>query len=717
MAANGYIRIQKGAILEGVPYQRLKKRLQRSQIVLMNDPEDSRQKLMPLTALSPRAYEHWLKEEAALAFASPTPQEVPASVAAIVPASPAALLQPALPFGRVSAYQQQIDSATAAIPSAHREYVERWLDILAQVTNGTWKKYRGQPLGSIEVRNNHEFVRALAELHDVSVASIYAKLKPARLVLADPNVPQNAKWKVIAEHVRPKPRPGRSGHTFFTEPENAWMWPTVRGFYLRQAKLSMHRAHELLVQEIETKQRAWGIGHRYEKPTYWQTRTVLEQIAKTEGVLARQGEKAYSDLCAPYISRRNNLHSNELWVTDQKLFDVRVRDGGERLGRIWAVNVLDVATWRWLGGAMGPYLSSDLVMYAYAMALERAGVPTAVHMDLGKEFIGKRFLGGKFQISGEDLFGEALGLWKRLDVRIVKAIGRNPQSKIIERWHLEIDGWTHELPGWCGADTDERPEKLIAEEAAHEAWLKTGRGHSPLLRADVFIGAFLDWAENTWNRQHRGRGKYLEGMTPQEAWNTRLPAEGFRILGPDQVDFYTADRRFVKVARGGQVNLTFYGRSIEYAAPELFLLQGDEVEVLISRRNLQQVTVIYPVPGGTASCVAGVKPEFDWLPEDREELRLALRCRAALKRALKRGIEAQQMLAEARHPLELVEASVESKLLPASFGNPTPQHPETGSLEYLSGKVGRREKPRFANERAAAVLEALGEEDGNQSGK
>jgi hypothetical protein len=158
------------------------------------------------------------------------------------------------------------------------------------------------------------------------------------------------------------------------------------------------------------------------------------------------------------------------------------------------------------------------------------------------------------------------------------------------------------------------------------------------------------------------------------------------------------------------VNLTFYGRIIEYTAPELFLLQGDEVEVLISRRNLQQVTIVYGIPGGTASCVAGVKPEFDWLPEDREELRLALRCRAALKRVLKRGIEAQQMLAEARHPLELVEASVESKLLPASFGNPTPQHPETGSLEYLSGKLGRREKPRFANERAAAVLEALEEE-------
>jgi len=712
-----YLGVREAAQFERVRVDTLLTRYRRKRIVLSKDPNDSRRKLVPLTALSPRAYEAWLKEVAARAFEPRSPQVGPSQGTALVPASPAALLQPGLPFGRLSEHQQQIDSAVAAVPACHREYVERWLDIIAQVVNGTWKKYRGQPLGSIEVRNNHEFIRALAELHDISVASIYAKLKPAREIIGDVTIPREIKWKRIAEQVHPRPRPGRSGHTFFTEPENAWMWPTVRGFYLNQAKRSMRRAHALLLEEIDAKQRAWGIGHAYEKPTFWQSRTVLEKITEPVVVLAREGEKAYSDHAAPYISRRNNLHSNQLWVTDQKLFDVRLRDGGERLGRIWAVNVLDVASWRWLGGAIGPYLSSDLVMYAYAMALERAGVPAAVHMDLGKEFIGKRFLGGTFQISGEVLFGEALGLWKRLDVQIVKAIGRNPQSKTIERWHLEIDRWTHELPGWCGANPDERPEKLVAEEAAHAAWLESGRGHSPLLRADVFIRGFLGWVENAWNRGHRGRGKYLEGMTPQEVWNTRLPAEGLRTLGPDQVDFYTADRRFVKVARGGQVNLTFYGRTIEYTAPELFLLQGDEVEVLVSRRHLQQVTVIYRVPGGTASCVAGVKPEFDWLPEDREELRLALRCRAALKHALKRGIEAEQMLAQARDPLELVASSAESKLLPAEFGAPAPQHPETGSVEFVARKVARREQPRFANERAAAVLEAMGEEDGNAVGK
>ena len=81
----------------------------------------------------------------------------------------------------------------------------------------------------------------------------------------------------------------------------------------------------------------------------------------------------------------------------------------------------------------------------------------------------------------------------------------------------------------------------------------------------------------------------------------------------------------VKVTRGGQVNLRFHGQTVEYVAPELFAHQGEEVEVIVSRRSIRRVMVIYRVPGGKASCVAVAKPMNDWLPEDRDELRQALR--------------------------------------------------------------------------------------------
>jgi hypothetical protein len=601
-----------------------------------------------------------------------------------------------LPFAPLSQTGQALSTAAPlGIPAHQRGFVDKWSGIIGDCANGTWKRYQGTVFEGFAIKGSRDFVRALSHQHGISVSTIYSKLKVLREVQRDPAIPPDRKMTEFWTRILPKPKPGRSGHTFFHEAENLWMGLKLESFYLTQAKLSAKRAHELLLAEIAAKQKTARLSHLYQKPTLHQSRTYLSKIDLPTLTLARQGEKAFQDRCAPYISRRNNLRSNQVWVTDQKLYDVRLRDGGERLVRVWAVNVLDVSSWRWLGGALGPYLSGDLVMDAYAMALQRAGVPGAVHMDLGKEFTARRFA-RRMRVALN--LEEAEGMWERLGVRIVKAIGRNPQSKTIERWHREIDRWTQELPGWTGSDTKERPEKLVQEEAEHAAWLKTGKGRSPLLRVENFIGGFVDWAEGRWNAEHRSKGKYLQRMTPNEAWNTRLPEEGLRRLTPSEVDYYTADRRFVKVGRGGQVNLTFYGRTIEYVAPELFTLQGQRVEVLVSRVNPREVTVNFEIAGGWDSCTAVLKPQHDWLPKDRQELRLALRCKAAVRRAVKRGIEASHALDEADNPLELVAAVQERKALPPSFGAPA-----------LSPRP-RREKPRFANERAAAVLAVMDEE-------
>jgi len=686
--------LREAAALEGCKPEALKKRFQRAGIVGVPDPNDSRRKLYPVTVLSLPARQRFFQEQAQAALAplqAPGPPEETLQVAARRDSSPL------LPFAPPSATERALsDAAPPGIPSHLRGYVEKWSGIIGDCANGTWKKYRGAVFEGFSIASSSDFVRALARQHDIAPSTIYAKLSLLRDVKRDPAIPPERKMAEFWARILPKPRPGRSAHTFFHQQENLWMGPKLESFYLAQAKLSMKRAHQLLLAEIDSKQKVHGVGHLYQRPTLHQSRIYLKKVDLATLTLARQGEKAYQDRCAPYISRRANLSSNQLWVTDQKLFDVRLRDGGERLGRVWGVNVLDVSSWRWLGGAVGPYLSSDLVMYAYAMALERAGVPRAIHMDLGREFIGKRFLGGNFTFSDNTL-REARGLWKRLGVRVVKAIGRNPQTKTIERWHREIDRWTQEFPGWCGSNPDERPEKLAIQEAEHARWLSTGGGRTPLLRASDFIHAFIRWAEVNWNAEHRSRGKYLQDMTPNEAWNTRLPLEGLRRLSPAQVDYYTAERRVVKVARGGQVNLTFYGQTVEYTAPELFLLQGEEVEVLVGRRDPRQVTVIYPVAGGTDSCTAHLKPQHEWLPEDREELRLALRCRAALRRAIKRGIEARHALDAADNPVELVEVAGEGNPLRSDFGAPKAR------------PRPQREKPRFANERAAAVLATLEE--------
>jgi len=689
------IPLDRAAALEGLNKEALKKRLKRGSILCMKDSNHRQRRLVPVTALSPDARTAYFKQQTSSALEPLAPQPEPSASGNSGPGR-----ELFLPFAPPGQTEQALSTAAPpGIPAHQRGFTDKWSAIIGDCVNGTWKKYRGTVFEGFAIEGSRDFVRALAHQHGISVSTVYSKLEVLRQVQRDPAIPPGRKMAEFWARILPKLRPGRSGYTFFHEAENLWMGLKLQSFYLTQARLSVKRSHELLLAEIDAKQKATGLSHLYQKPTLRQSRIYLSKIDMPTDTLAREGVKAYQDRCAPYISRRNNLRSGEAWVTDQKLYDVRLRDGGERLGRIWGVNVLDVSSWRWLGGAFGPCVSSDLVMDAYAMALQRAGVPAALHIDLGKEFGGKRFNGGMKTISGEMLFEEAAGMWERLGVRVIKAIGRNPQSKTIERWHREVDRWTQELPGWCGNKPSERPEKLAQEEAEHATWLKTGRGRSPLLRAGDFMCEFFQWTEGQWNAAHRSKGKYLQGMTPNEAWNTRLPEKELRRLTPSEVDYYTADRRFVKVGRGGQVNLTFYGQTIEYVAPELFTLQGQRVEVVVSRLNPREVTVNFEIVGGWASCTAVLKPQHDWLPEDRQELKLALRCKAAVRRALKRGIEASRALNEAGNPIELVAVTQERKMLPVSFGAPAlPPRP-------------RREKTRFADERGAAVLATMDEEE------
>jgi hypothetical protein len=717
--------VKEGAEFEGVAPKTLLRRLERRRVILLVDREDSRRKLLPISALSPGAREAWLKAQISAAFQG-TRERSQETPCAENPGQAIERLQPALPFASPSPSEAARDAVVAAVPHRQRNYVDRWMEEISQNVDGNWRIYHGTLYNGRMISNRHDFILARAALHDVSLSNYYNKLRLARKILGDPAIPKANKWTAIAESLVPKPRPGRSGHDFFADerPEVAWQFPALRGFYLNQARFSIKVSFRLLLDLIETKQRAWGMGEFYPRPTEGMCRAVLAKISKPERLLAREGEEAYRNKCSPYIKRRPPEHSGDFSVTDQKVFDVLCRDSGWRLGRIWMVNFLDVASWRRLGGAYGPAVSGDMVMEAAAHMLSGGCVPGHAHMDLGKEFIGKRFNGGEFRISGERLYAEAVGLWRRLGVEPVKAIGGNPQTKIIERWHACIREFEQMFVTYTGRNPQERPPRLaLLEKQAKE--FKEGKAPPPPIpTVEQVIAAFEWWCANQWNARHRSRGRYLQGMTPDEAWNVKRPTAGFRTLTETEVEYYTADRRFVKIGRGGQVNLTIYGQTIEYIAPELFLHQGEEAEVLVSRRALGQVTVIYPVAGGTESCIARLKEELPWGSESRPEVKVRLRCINSVKGILRRSIRtigaAEGVLAEAPFlpTRALLDTMVAQQVVNPRqlFGTSAPAppplgHGEISSTEFVAERMGLRNPPRqlTSEEVADAALASLGE--------
>ena len=135
------------------------------------------------------------------------------------------------------------------------------------------------------------------------------------------------------------------------------------------------------------------------------------------------------------------------------------------------------------------------------------------------------------------------------------------------------------------------------------------------------------------------------------------------------------------------------------------------------------MTVIYPITGGTASCVATLKPQLAWLPENRDELRAAMRCKAAVHRAIRQGVKASKVALEAANPVALLE---QQKALPAKdiigpqkfFDAPVvePQHPEMGSVEYMATRHKRAGYSRsFTSEEVAREMTRMEKEDAPNS--
>jgi len=124
--------------------------------------------------------------------------------------------------------------------------------------------------------------------------------------------------------------------------------------------------------------------------------------------------------------------------------------------------------------------------------------------------------------------------------------------------------------------------------------------------------------------------------------------------------------------------------------------------------------------GGTGNCVATLKPQLAWLPENRDELRAAMRCKAAVHRAVRQGLKASRVALEAANPVELLE---QQKALPAKdiigaqkFFAPSADkplgHPEMGSLEYQAQRMGMKGHRRqlTSEEVADAFVRSLKED-------
>ena len=191
---------------EGVPPKTLLRRYERQRVILPVDPEDTRRKLIPVSLLSPTAYQAWVRADTCAALQNVNGQSTESS------SGEETAKQPPLPFAAPSQTERaMLKAVPPAIPERYQPYIDRWAMIVGDCTNGTWQKYQGQSLDGITIQSRQDYIRAQARIHGVGVSTVHQKLSILKEVNHNPDIPASQKMAEFWNRILPKNRPGRSG--------------------------------------------------------------------------------------------------------------------------------------------------------------------------------------------------------------------------------------------------------------------------------------------------------------------------------------------------------------------------------------------------------------------------------------------------------------------------------------------------------------------------
>ncbi len=190
-------------------------------------------------------------------------------------------------------------------------------------------------------------------------------------------------------------------------------------------------------------------------------------------ILAREGAHAWRAKAEPKIHRDfSDLVVGEIWVGDHREFDVFVRfsdEPGAKIARPWLTAWVDLRSRACIGWHVGVVPNSDTIALALRAGILCFGVPRELYTDNGKDYR-CHYLNGHSTVSKAVRFSDAMqaalqpGVLSHLGIASRNCTPYTPWAKPIESWFGHtFPEWEYTLPGWCGRDAKQRPEKLAAE--------------------------------------------------------------------------------------------------------------------------------------------------------------------------------------------------------------------------------------------------------------
>jgi putative transposase len=343
---------------------------------------------------------------------------------------------------------------------------------------------------------------------------------------------------------------------------------------------------------------------------------------EAQGVMAREGEKAYNDKCAPYIKRNVSLIlPGDVMVSDgHKLaFPIQHPDT-KKPARMSLIAHQDLRTRAILGWEIMPTENTAAIASSLRRSMlwlgrlvsgldDMAFVPRVMNIDNGKAYK-SHFFGGMKGKTMVDVGGA--GLYDQLMpygfVGVAYSKAYNGQEKFIERFWRDTSDLERSMANYTGTSIAMKPARLRRGEYMHrEIAEKLSLNVAPTI-AEAHYEIAL-WAHE-YNLRHQAKNSLLKGMCPYEALGEGLETlkekEGDsisdRIVSRDTLMFLMMASTTRRLTRNG---ISLFGR--QYLSPELHDLAKGQREFVVRYDfdRLNGVAIYHP--NGEFVCFA---PEF-----------------------------------------------------------------------------------------------------------
>lgn len=299
---------------------------------------------------------------------------------------------------------------------------------------------------------------------------------------------------------------------------DARFWSYFFAAYLNLNKLPITVAWRTAAAKMRAEDKTCSI------PTLEQARYQVKQLPTDQLILAREGEEAFKNRCADYITRDwSEVVAGEVVVCDSRDFDTRVKVYDEAAG-VWRARrptiagMMDARSWYlasyWI--TTEPVNCATLIDALALYCHNTGGRPPAVaYLDNGKDYnaagFATPFVAGKHQHS----------IFKELNIKLVNSLPYNGRAKTVERFFRDMMQQFDKLfADYLGSRPGQR------NQAAD--WYDRHPDDLPTLQQ--FCDRFAAWIDQ-YHRTPK-HGKIHGGKSPAELWGARPDRPA---LSPEQL--------------------------------------------------------------------------------------------------------------------------------------------------------------------------------------